>query len=246
MTGGAPPPGLVAVPCERRMWTRSTLALLRLNDTLPAGSGLSLIPSTLIAPGRNNGVQQLRENPAWAWILHLDSDMTPPADVVQRLWRTAERAGADLVQASMVQKEPPYNPVGAEVESRGEPEDPLRPCSSDPDLQLLRPTPESLAEHRQPIDLDAAGTGCLLVRREVHEALDDPQFTANEAGGASDYNFTLRATDAGFRCVLDPTVRVGHVACYPYDVDDAVRVRDEQERDRRRAAGLRTEAATLG
>lgn len=216
------------------------MALVRMARATPDRVDFSFRAGfTTVAGKRNGAVNFLLEEPCRRWILHLDSDMDPPVDVIQRLWRTAERAGADVVQPAMVLKDPPHDPGGTVVAERGEPVDPLRPVTSDPDIRLRAPTPESLARRDAPVDVDCAGTGCLLVRREVHEALEDPQFAARGDGGGSDYNFTLRATDAGFRCVLDPSVRVGHVACHAYGLDDAVRSREKQERIRRQAVGLR-------
>lgn len=231
-------PGLVAVPAERRIWTRTTVALLELQNVLPAGWDLCFqVTACTLAQKRNMAVRRLLETPGKRWLLNLDSDMKPPRDVVQQLCRGAEEASADLVQALMVKKEPPYEPTGALVAERGEAADPLRPCTSDPELRVQSPTAESLARMRTPFELDMAGTGCLLVHRRVFETLEEPWYCAASAGHGSDYNFTLRATDAGFRCVLDPRVRVGHVACHSFGLGDAVRAEaQERHREAERAA----------
>lgn len=249
MSNDRVPPGIIVIPAEERMWTRTTTALLHVQDKMPPGSRLVLtIAPTTVAKKRNGMGEFLRENPNMKWGLCLDSDMTPPADVIQRLWRTAQEEGADLVQAPYVRKRPPHQPVGGRITKRGEASDPLRPCTSDRSMEWDYPTGESLVRRGEPVEMDMAGTGCLLIRREVFEALEEPWFCAAENGCGSDYNFTLRATDAGFKLVLDPKIKVGHVSSYAFDAADAARaerqekvheqIRQQHAKEKARRAGI--------
>lgn len=127
------------------------------------------------------------------------------------------------------------------LRERGEHRDPYRPCSSDPDIQFHEPVAESLSERTAPLELDMAGTGCLLVRRRVFEALSRPWFVARADGVIEDYNFTLRATDAGFKAVLDPTVEVGHIGAHEHGLEDSAREyrrKRVEDKKRRLAAGI--------
>lgn len=237
------PPGAVCVPCTEQMWSRSAIALISVANELPGGSAVWGFPTnTMLATKRNRGARQMLDKADHRWVLYLDSDMTPPPDVAQRLWRTAEESDADLVQATMVQRTPPYLVVGARAQSRGVPEDPLAPATSDPDMQYAMFAAEGIRNAEEPIEMDMAGTGCLLIRREVFEKLDEPWFVGRDTGGAEDYNMTLRATDAGFKLVLDPTVEVGHVSAYALTIEDAVRHQQSAFGDLAERAGALMEA----
>lgn len=232
------PPGLVMVPAQSQMWTKSALAIMRLQAATPRADVFCAVEPTTIAQKRNWGVSTMLGDDRYRWILFLDSDMTPPEDAVSRLWATAERAEADLVQAAMVATRPPHVPTGAKVTARGEPEDPLRPVSSDPDIEFKRPYAKSLLRLTEPLELDMVGTGCLLIRRRVFEAMEEPWFVARADGVNEDYNATLRMTDAGFKAVLDPNVEVGHLATHEHGLEDSAREyqRKEIEEEKRRLA----------
>lgn len=217
---GAIPPGLVGVPCVTWMYTRACLALLRLYWRLPEGSDVRFEPgNSTLAGKRNELVQRFLEEPRYRWLLCLDSDMTPPPDIVERLWALgsplaaapcAPRFGDDLATGS------PINVF--RVTRRGEASDPKAPWTADPGLGCAFPT--RLPE--EPFEVDACGAGCLLVRREVLEAMDPPWFVATPEDVGEDVNFTLRATDAGFRLLVDPAARVGHIGLKAYTVDDTL------------------------
>lgn len=231
------PPGLVVVPAQSQMWTKSALAIMRLQAATPRADVFCVVDPTTIAHKRNWGVASLLKQDRYRWMLCLDSDMTPPEDAITRLWATAEETGADLVQAAMVGTRPPYVPTGGVLTNRGEPDDPLRPYTSDPDLSHTQATADSLLHAEKPVEVDYAGTGCLLVRRRVFEALEEPWFVARDDGAQSDYNFTLRATDAGFKAVLEPRLWVGHLATYAFGLEEAAAASRTREK-RRRAAGM--------
>lgn len=73
-------------------------------------------------------------------------------------------------------------------------------------------------------EVDFAGTGFMLIKREVFEAIGDKWFNhltieAPKVEGKDhdgwwlweDWSFCERARDAGFKIILDPTVRPGHL-----------------------------------
>lgn len=84
-----------------------------------------------------------------------------------------------------------------------------------------------------PVEVDLAGTGFMCISRKVLETLAE---TAEEYEGqnkmrvhglfmspvrddmleSEDYNFCRRARGAGFKIMLDPTVRLGHIGQYTY------------------------------
>lgn len=74
-----------------------------------------------------------------------------------------------------------------------------------------------------------AGLGCVLIKREVFEAIEDPWFDLKEKnprtleGYGSDMYFYTKVREAGFEVWVDPTIRCGHVDYVTADFDDYVK-----------------------
>lgn len=66
-----------------------------------------------------------------------------------------------------------------------------------------------------PLEVDAVGFGCVLIRRHVFEKLAKPWFVSEdhlrEDGRSEDVNFCYRAKEAGFKIVVDQTKICQHV-----------------------------------
>lgn len=67
--------------------------------------------------------------------------------------------------------------------------------------------------------VDAVGAACLCLRRDLLEALDAPWFKDGEGSG-EDLYFCRKATDAGYRVLVDTSVRPGHVGEHVATYDD--------------------------
>mgnify|MGYP001577792157 CR=1 FL=1 len=83
-----------------------------------------------------------------------------------------------------------------------------------------------------PVEVDYCGTGFLLIRRDVIETLAAKAPTWEGANGpvpalfmtpihngcleSEDYNFCRQAREAGFKIMMDPSVRLGHWGSYRY------------------------------
>ncbi len=83
-----------------------------------------------------------------------------------------------------------------------------------------------------PIEVDYAGTGFMLINRRVIEALavtaesyEGPNGRVpalymtpvhNDGFESEDYHFCRKAREAGFKVMMDPSVRLGHLGQYRY------------------------------
>ena len=84
----------------------------------------------------------------------------------------------------------------------------------------------------EPFEVDYAGTGFFMVKREVYEALAPSTETYqgpldrvhafymtpvhDDGFESEDYHFCRRAREAGFKVMMDPSIRLGHIGQYKY------------------------------
>lgn len=87
-------------------------------------------------------------------------------------------------------------------------------------------TQVSLFPQEEPFWADSSGLGCLLVKRKVFEGLKKPWFetgAGSSYGGvavSTDFYFTANARMAGFKLLVDPTVRPGQIDYYETTFED--------------------------
>lgn len=81
-----------------------------------------------------------------------------------------------------------------------------------------------------PTEVQYAGTGFMLIKREVLETLAKKSETYNKGRvpviyttpvyndfyQSEDYSFCRRAREAGFKIMMDPSVRLGHIGSYTF------------------------------
>lgn len=91
---------------------------------------------------------------------------------------------------------------------------------------------KDLDQFKEPIEVDYAGTGFMLIKREVIEALARTSESYEGQNGrvpalymtpihndgfeSEDYHFCRKAREAGFKIIMDPSVRLGHYGQYRY------------------------------
>lgn len=131
-------------------------------------------------------------------LLMLDSDHIHPPDIVQRLARWF-RAFPDKVQV-----------VGGLNFRRGEPFDPCAFVDTGDGFY------RRMAEWGQgAIEIDALGTGCVMIAREVFDGMPKPYFGydySKEGWPGTDMWFSERCHDAGVTLWCDTTTTSPHVA----------------------------------
>jgi hypothetical protein len=91
---------------------------------------------------------------------------------------------------------------------------------------------KDLDQFKGPIEVEYAGTGFMLIKREVIEALARtvPSYEGpngrvpalymtpihNDGFESEDYHFCRIAREAGFKIMMDPSVRLGHIGQYRF------------------------------
>lgn len=175
---------------EGHVWPQFSACLAGLMTHHPKAMLLHLV-GTNIAQGRNRALRDMRGD--WLWFI--DTDMVFAPDTLDRLLLK----GVDLVQPLCLLRHPPHYPV-----LYGElPEEPgvLKQA-------VLRTIQPSM------VQVPAIGTGGMLLRRRVRDALADPWFEVGKIKPdelSEDLIFCRKATAAGFKCWADLTTAIGHL-----------------------------------
>lgn len=152
---------------------------------------------------RNGAVRLFGENPEYTHLFFLDSDTEPPLDVIDRLLAVDSPLAVGCYALLM--------PEGLRwaLSIRGD----------DGRYRLLKELPYP----DRPFNVDAAGAGCLLIRRDVFDKVKWPWFKwvehADGAQMSEDVYFFDQCRAAGIPLVCDPRVR-----CYHYKTVDITRL----------------------
>jgi hypothetical protein len=118
------------------------------------------------------------------FLLFLDSDMVPPADMLVRL----TECDKDIVSALAFRRVPGYEPCIFKGE------------------EFYRDYPKGL------IEVDGTGMACTLIKRKVFEKTPQPWFFPGKKG--EDLSFCDRVKEAGFKIFCDTTLICGHVSSF--------------------------------
>jgi hypothetical protein len=143
------------------------------------------------------------------WIWWVDADMVfKEQDHPMRLWSTASEHQADMVSGLNF------------IFYKGAQPTPSMFLEQDGEIRrIIKPVPEEATEIR------ACGLASVLIHRRVFEAMeaprheshrwfDDimlPQIPKNEGIAGEDVQFFIRATDLGFKLMIDPNATTQHI-----------------------------------
>ena len=143
---------------------------------------------------RNSAVRLLLEHPEFTHLFFLDSDTEPPLDCLDRLLALKAAIAVGVYACPMA------NGLRWSLAQR----------EADGKYRLLKRRPSTT----DPFDVDAAGAGILLIRRDVLTTIPWPWFrwTEYEDGSqkSEDIFFFERAAAYDFQAVCDPQVLCRH------------------------------------
>lgn len=152
---------------------------------------------TMIDSARNLLVRKALEDVTVTHILMLDDDMTFQQDFLIRLMSH----DADIVGGLAFKRTADFHPCVYKKQPGTDEHFPMVP-------QVFQ-------------EVDAIGTGGLLVKREVFEALKYPWFetwydkTNPDKHYSVDFDFCLKAKEMGFKIFVDPEAAMGHIGEAP-------------------------------
>jgi len=139
------------------------------------------------------------------WLLFLDSDMVFPHDTILRLLLAARAAGTKIIGGLAVMVTPD-GPIPTLYQPGESPTEVTRVMLNAPDDQILQ--------------VAATGAACLMVHREVFEAIqassDDKEFcwfqeqVLNTRWVSEDVSFCLLAAKHRYTVFVDCTLSIGH------------------------------------
>lgn len=148
-----------------------------------------VMPRTHVVTARNSIAAEARAA-GTEWVLWLDDDMSPPADLLERLHGTGE----PFVGAVAYKREPPFVPCVCRIE-----EERAVPFDPDPAAGL--------------VDADLTGFACVLTHRSVLDTVWErtagrPFALQGDLG--EDFYFCLQARKAGVQLKILSDCVVGH------------------------------------
>jgi glycosyltransferase involved in cell wall biosynthesis len=174
----------------------------------------------ILNQNRNTLVQMFLEGPN-DWLYMVDTDMVLDDNHIIRLWETAKEHDVKMVGGLAFIFHQAKTPV---------PNFFIHDKSDPPDLvQVYNHIPD------KPFEAVSTGLATVLVHRDVFESMlaprhherrwfDDIPSRYNDKIAGEDVSFFLRARDAGFRLLINPHARTGHIKNFPIGYPDWHRV----------------------
>jgi hypothetical protein len=145
-------------------------------------------------------------------ILFIDSDMTFPQDMVQRLLKH----DVDIVAANCARRRMPTGPTAQNYDENG-----VR--------KMVYTMPDSTGLE----EVGSIGTGIMLIKKEVFQNMSEPWFdmpwqTGKRGYMGEDVFFCKKAQELGFKVYIDHDVskEIGHIGTFEFKHDHTWVMRD--------------------
>lgn len=184
----------MVVPSMGMMYSKTFISLLGMQK--PDNATFFITRGNLMDWERNNLVMEMLKDKDASHLFLVDADVIMPQDGLMRMMKDEK----DIVTGLYFQRPFPHSPVAFKK-------------SGD------KYVPFEDYKQNELNEIDAAGTGCLLIRREVLEKMKDklpkqngvPQFFTSHPGLSDDSYFFEKAKETGFKTFVDTNVKCGHV-----------------------------------
>ena len=193
---------LIAVPCMDYLEADfvECLTNLILDPQTPGEIDVRFLKASLIYDARNQIMRYVLEHKEYDFVLWLDSDMTFDSDLLRRLMEDME--GRLAVTGLCFGRRPPFKPCvynHLEVQQDG---------------KVVLPVAKNWMDYPrdQIFEVEACGFACVLMKREVLEAMAIYGVPFYPVGGmGEDLTFCWRANKMGIRFHCDSRLKIGHI-----------------------------------
>ena len=186
---------LIAVPCMDTVPAHFAQSLVMMDKV--GDCALAMQMGSLVYDSRN-ALAREAINRGTDYVLWLDSDMVFAPDLLTRLFKTAEATGADILTGVYYRRQPPYTPVLYDrLDWDGE--------------KIIADKTEDVGTDVR--EVAGCGFGCVLMRSDVllgTLAATGAWFSPYRGIG-EDLAFCMRAREAGYKILCDPSITLGHV-----------------------------------
>lgn len=186
---------LIAVPCMDTVPAHFAQSLVMMDKV--GDCALAMQMGSLVYDSRN-ALAREAINRGTDYVLWLDSDMVFAPDLLTRLFKTMEATGADILTGVYYRRQPPYTPVLYDrLDWDGE--------------KIIVEKTEDVGEGVH--EVAGCGFGCVLMRSDVllgTLAATGAWFSPYRGIG-EDLAFCMRAREAGYKILCDPSITLGHV-----------------------------------
>lgn len=190
---------LIAVPCMDMVSARFASSLA----TLKKGVGdciVSFIIGSLVYDSRNRLAEYAVRIDA-DYILWLDSDMTFPPDVLERMMKVMdENKDIDILTGLYFRRSTPFTPVAFDVLETDE--------KGELVFENMDDVPDGIRE------VAGCGFGCVLMKTDCLFDIagkEGPVWFSPLANVGEDCAFCMRARKYGYKIYLDPSIEFGHM-----------------------------------
>ncbi len=185
--------GIIA--SERNNFTWDFIqSLLELKHTTGAAVAYSQIGTQDVA---RNQILLMALKHDCDWVVMVDSDMTFPKDGVQKLFETMDKMEASIGAGLYFKGSKPHDPVA---------------------YDLIDTNYISVKDWSKPREIDACGMGFTVIKKELFGIRFAFETRSGKIYG-EDMVFCERAKSYGYKIVLDPSVKCGHLRMIPIDED---------------------------
>lgn len=178
------------------------------------------IRATNIYRGRRFVVDKALEEPEMTHVFFLDSDEVFAPETARHLYNL----NLPVCTGIVFQRIPPHPPCIYKRIPNSDRNFALAPELQEwykkySILELTKPCILDMPAEDAIWEIDECGTGCLMIKREVLEAIEPPRFTGMGDVG-TDIAFCRRVRAAGFPIYVDLRVQLGHLVEYAVSAAD--------------------------